>query len=240
MEFEITWLGQAGYILDFGCCRGCIDPYLSNTVEEIEGMKRMVPVPVKPEELDVDYILFTHDHLDHFDQVSICRLAHRPITFMGPGSCIGKLEECGIHNNTRLERYQQTVVGGRITLRAAYACHTRDSIGLLFQDKGNDTGGLYITGDTEYTEKLTEIKSYAPDAMIVCINGKLGNMDYRSAARLAQEIGVKTAIPCHYGMFGENTEDPENFRSALSPTGVEYRELKFMRPEKAVLTPVNS
>ena len=76
--------------------------------------------------------------------------------------------------------------------------------------------------------------------MIVCINGKLGNMDYRSAARLAQEIGVKTAIPCHYGMFGENTEDPENFRSALSTTGVEYRELKFMRPEKAVLTPVNS
>lgn len=64
--------------------------------------------------------------------------------------------------------------------------------------------------------------------MITCINGKLGNMDCESDARLAGEIGVKMAVPCHYGMFEDNTENPERFRTALEGTGILYKELRFM------------
>lgn len=228
MDFKITWLGQAGYIMDFIDCRLCVDPYLSDEVEKIEGMKRMVPIPVMPEELDVDYILFTHNHLDHFDEMSIRRLAGYPITFIGPESCMEKLKDCNIRTGIRLERYNQVVIGNRIAVRATYACHTRDSIGLLIQDKEKCMGGMYMTGDTEYSEVLTEVKKYEPDTMITCINGKLGNMDCESAARLAGEIGVKMAVPCHYGMFEDNTENPERFRTALEGTGILYKELRFM------------
>lgn len=228
IKFDIIWLGQAGFVMAFADFKVCVDPYLSDSVEAIEGMKRLMPPPFAPEELDVDYILFTHDHLDHFDEVSIRRLADRQITYIGPVSCIKKLAECNIHTGILLERYGQVTIGDQITVNAAYACHTEDSIGLLFQEKGKTTGGLYLTGDTEYSPKLTGIKPFQPDAMITCINGKMGNMDYDSAARLAQEIGVKTAIPCHYGMFAENTQNPDKFRDALRQTDICYQELRFM------------
>lgn len=231
MDFKITWLGQAGYMMDFKYCRICVDPYLSDEVEKIEGMKRLVPIPVRPEELDADFILFTHDHLDHFDEMSIRRLTGCPITFIGPGSCMEKLKDCNIRTGILLERYNQVVIGNRIAVRATYACHTRDSIGLLFQDREKCTGGLYMTGDTEYSEVLAEVKKYEPDTMITCINGKLGNMDYGSAARLAGEIGINMAVPCHYGMFADNTENPEKFRTALEGSGILYKELRFMETE---------
>lgn len=230
IKFDIIWLGQAGFIMAFAGFKVCVDPYLSDSVEAAEGMKRLLPPPLTPEELDADYLLFTHDHLDHFDQVSIRRLADRQITYYGPISCMKKLAECNIHTGVLLERHGQVTIGGRITVNATYACHTEDSIGLLFQEKGKSSGGLYLTGDTEYSSELAEVKRFQPDVMIACINGKMGNMDYDSAAVLAREIGVRTAIPCHYGMFAENTQDPDKFKAALRRTDICCRELQVMKP----------
>lgn len=206
----------------------CVDPYLSNTVEAAEGMKRLIPIPVEPEQLEADYMIFTHDHLDHFDEVSVRRLAKKPITFMGPGSCMERLKQCGIRRGIQLERGEHVRIAGQIRVRAVYACHTDDSIGLVFQKQGEPEGGLYLTGDTEYVDKLTEVKRLKPELLITCINGKLGNMGYESAAHLARELGVSTAIPCHYGMFADNTEDPKKFEDALEGSGIRYLELEVM------------
>ena len=36
---KVTWLGQAGYLVDINGTVICIDPYLSNIVFEIEKME---------------------------------------------------------------------------------------------------------------------------------------------------------------------------------------------------------
>ena len=63
-------LGQSGLKINNANKCILIDPYLSNSVQELDSfdLKREVPILYKPEELtNVEYILFTHEHIDHCD-----------------------------------------------------------------------------------------------------------------------------------------------------------------------------
>ena len=67
-EIGIFWLGQAGFLLKNS--KGeilAIDPYLSDAVERICGLKRMMMAVMEPEELNPDYVLISHHDEDHLD-----------------------------------------------------------------------------------------------------------------------------------------------------------------------------
>ncbi len=68
--------------------------------------------------------------------------------------------------------------------------------------------------------------------LLVCINGKWGNLNVDEAARLAKAVGPKTAIPNHYDVMATNAEDPERFRAAMAREcpGVAVKILKVMEP----------
>ena len=73
-------LGQTGYYFELGDLNILIDPYLSDYVQKKEGdeLKRLIPVPVKPEEFNkVDWLLITHDHIDHCDPETIVPLINK-------------------------------------------------------------------------------------------------------------------------------------------------------------------
>lgn len=231
MEYTITWLGQAGYLITAGGVSLCVDPYLSNTVEEVEGLKRLVPPPVSPAELHVSYLLFTHDHLDHFDEPSLREISDSRTVYIGPPSCMARLDWVPPGRKIEISRGGALSLGP-LTLRAVFASHTADSVGYLLQEGAQ--GGVYLTGDSLYDQRLLATKQYRPAALIVCINGKLGNMNYREAAQLARELGVYTAIPCHYGMFAENTEDPRRFADLLQGSGILCRILSLGEAYSAV------
>ena len=80
---------------------------------------------------------------------------------------------------------------------------------------GHNDLTLYFSGDTQYNQKLEELKKHNIDVMFICINGKLGNMNATEAVRLTEKINPKVAIPTHYGMFESNTENPKNYTSKL-------------------------
>ena len=65
---KITWLGQAGLLMETEHCRVMVAPYLSSGVEKINP-KNYRRVPVDPAFLacQPDILLLTHDHLDHLD-----------------------------------------------------------------------------------------------------------------------------------------------------------------------------
>ena len=65
---KITWLGQAGLLFETNTVKIMIDPYLSDSVERINP-KNFRRVPVKKElfDLDIGVLIFTHNHLDHYD-----------------------------------------------------------------------------------------------------------------------------------------------------------------------------
>ena len=65
-NLKITWLCQAGFLLEADGKRIVVDPYMSNRLYEVSRkdvqMNRMMPNPVPYEELRPDLVCFTHDH----------------------------------------------------------------------------------------------------------------------------------------------------------------------------------
>ena len=59
------------------------------------------------------------------------------------------------------------------------------------------------------------LKDKGIDVMIICINGRLGNMNAEDAARLTKILSPRVGIPTHYGMFASNTEDPTAYTSRI-------------------------
>ena len=69
---KITFLGQAGFLIEKGCKKILIDPYLSDNVKNFEPNNyRRVPVDDSFIQIKLDVIVISHNHLDHFDKETL-------------------------------------------------------------------------------------------------------------------------------------------------------------------------
>ena len=213
---NITWLGQGGYMLKDGDFSLCIDPYLSDSVFKSSGKVRLIDPPIKPEELECDLMVCTHNHLDHVDPDTISVMKSlKTTTFLAPTDCEEKMRGLGVENYIAFDE-GATYRRGGFSLEAVYADHTsKSAIGVVVRHGGLT---LLFTGDTFYNERLREYKKFNVDVLFICINGKLGNMNVDEAVTLTKEIGAKVGVPTHYGMFAVNTEDPSKYTSRVKPS----------------------
>ena len=209
-DLKIRWIGQGGYLLSDGKTEICIDPYLSDVVNRVAGRARMVEPPFAPEALKSDLVICTHDHLDHIDIDAIPKM-DKSIPFAAPTHAEKTLRSCGVTRYMPFDEGQTYRVGS-FEIEAVYAHHSVPAIGVLIRHGGVT---LYISGDTEYDERLEALKDKSIDVMIICINGRLGNMNAVDAARLTKILSPQVAIPTHYGMFESNTENPEAYTSRI-------------------------
>lgn len=221
----VEWLGQAGFVYRFPSGAAvCVDPYLSCAYTGGRTIERLAPVPVQAQDLDADVVVTTHDHVDHFDEATLRPMAERPATvFMGPSSCREHWLRMGLRGERflRLDR-GESVCAGSVRLTATYAEHksgeARDAIGVTLEADGFR---VYQVGDSEYVEPLVgAVSGLAPDLMAVPINGRLGNMDHHEAALLTRSVGPRVVVPMHYGVFKDNTADPQDFLDACREVGV--------------------
>lgn len=230
-ELRIKWIGQGGYALDDGKTAILLDPYLSDLVEKEEGFKRLVEPAFLPEETSADVLLFTHTHIDHLDTDSVKRMPSEKPVFAGPSGGLPILEGIGIpaERYVKLDRGDRAVFGD-FQVSAVFADHTEDSVGFIITH-GDKT--LYFTGDSLYTPRmeaqLDQLKELKIDLLFVCINGRLGNMNVDEAVKLTQKINPAAAIPNHYGMFAENTEDPARYVEKLAGSPVAVHVLDYNR-----------
>ncbi|MDA8442448.1 MAG: MBL fold metallo-hydrolase [Peptococcaceae bacterium] len=232
MGIETTWLGQGGYIFTLGDKKIAIDPHLSDSLANKNNWDRLAPIALKPKELKVDLIICTHDHMDHLDEGTLQFIDWSNTRCGGPDSCLEHLRRLEIPGDKLVKLNMNTSIQlGGATIYGVYAYHLYagnmvDSIGVVIDFDGTT---IYIVGDSLYHKRLLEVKALHPDVLICCINGRLGNMNYKEAADLARELAVKIAIPSHYGMYRENTEDPRMLQRVLDPS-IEYVELELNRP----------
>ena len=69
---KITWLGQAGLLFENDNVKIMIDPYLSDSVKKINPKNyRRVPVLKSLFDVKPDIMIFTHNHLDHYDPETV-------------------------------------------------------------------------------------------------------------------------------------------------------------------------
>lgn len=240
-ELAVCWLGQAGFLLrDAGGNELVIDPYLSNCGERLRGFKRLSPILLRPEELRPDYYLITHLHFDHFDYETVPKILKRdklPL-FLCPSSCRDKLLELGAppERCVRLDR-GESYQDGAVRIQALTADHgtmAPDAIGVLLEMGGYR---FYFSGDTAYREDIfRQAAAFRPDAAMLSVNGRFGNMDAQEGARAAGLCGAKYAVPCHFWTFAEHGGDPGDFcgyvRSGGAATPLCFRQGEILLMSK--------
>jgi len=202
---KITWLGQAGLLFEKNDFKIMIDPYFSDSVGRKDPRKRR-RAPIEDAFLSVrpDVLIFTHNHLDHYDPETAEKiLATGSILVLAPGSVWDTARKNGGDHNYVLFNRHTTWTEQGIRFAAVKAEHSDPTpIGVIIDDGEQK---YYITGDTLYNEEIFGDVPEDIDVVFLPINGAGNNMNKEDAARFAKRIDAKKVVPIHFGMFDELT-----------------------------------
>lgn len=233
-HLAVIYLGQAGFAFkDSSGCVVVVDVYLSDVVNRVFGFKRMVPAVIRPEDLDADFYLSTHSHLDHLDTDSLPVVARCKKTFfIGAPDCENVYTEHKIPS----ERYAVIHQGEKrdfagFSVRGCFADHGElapDALGMLLDFQGIR---IYHAGDTCYApDQIKKSICSEIDILIAPINGQFGNLTAHEALELAMILKPKWVIASHFWTFlehvGEDGKgDPATFlkesKTLLENTGIQ-------------------
>jgi len=212
---KIIWLGQAGLLLSNGDLTVMIDPYLSHSVEKVNPANfRRAPIDERFFAVAPDVMIFTHDHLDHYDPETAPRFLERSekaMTVLCPTSVWQKARQHGGgHNYVEFNRHTEWTERG-IRFSAVKAAHSDAyAIGVIIEDLWEHKV-YYVTGDTLYHKEIFVDLPEKIDVVFLPVNGVGNNMNATDAARFAERTGAKVAVPLHVGMFDELS--PEIFEA---------------------------
>lgn len=223
---KITFLGQAGLLLEEKELTVLIDPYLSHSVEKINPKsKRRVPVDESFFSVKPDVMIFTHNHLDHYDPETAERfLAHGgSCTVLAPKSVWNEVRKFGGDHNYVCFNRHSSWSQGSCCFTAVKAEHSDDfAIGVLIEN-GEQT--YYVTGDTLYNEEIFSDLPKKIDVLFLPVNGKGNNMNAVDAARFAERTGAEKVVPFHIGMFDSLTADCFKIKNKI--TTEIYKEIEL-------------
>jgi L-ascorbate metabolism protein UlaG (beta-lactamase superfamily) len=233
---KLEHLGQTGLRIDVGDLTVLVDPYLSNSVQELDSpdLVRQVPIPYQPEDLTtVDWVLITHDHMDHCDPHTLPALAAASpqARFVGPLPVRKQLEQWGIRaDRIGPSPLEKLLLGEGLQVMAVPAAHPKvrldqdgqpQAVGYVFERNGQR---IYLAGDTavcdELLTALTQLGSI--HAALLPVNednffrrrrGIIGNMSVREAFGLAGEVGIGQVAAVHWDMFTVNSTSPAEIRA---------------------------
>lgn len=216
-----TWLTQGGMLFACGRTRLLVDPCMSDFLEKDRGLTRIAPFPLAVGQLRPGWFFCTHDHLDHLDPATVTSIArtYPRCRFIGPESCHGYFERLGIAPaRLRHARIGSAMACGAFTLTPVAAFHTDPhAVGLVL---AAGRRCVYLSGDSEFSPRLANGQTAGCDTVLICINGRLGNMDTEEALRVVAALRPRQALPLHYGLFAENTADPGEFIAGCRRLGV--------------------
>ena len=199
---QVTWLGQAGLLLEKNGFQIIIDPYLSDSVAKINPKNyRRVPVEERFFDIRPDALIFTHNHLDHYDPETVEKYLSRysDLLILSPQSVWEEVRKFGGSNNYVLFNRHTRWTENGITFTAVKAEHSdMFAIGVIIDDGERK---YYITGDTLYNEEIFGDIPHDIYALFLPVNGVGNNMNMTDAARFAKQVNAIKTVPLHFGLF---------------------------------------
>jgi L-ascorbate metabolism protein UlaG (beta-lactamase superfamily) len=244
-ETKIKWFGHAAFSITTPHGKVLlIDPWLNNpsNPEAKDGKDPLGAIG------KVDYILLTHGHRDHVgDAVEIARKTGA-VLISNP-ELAGNLVKLADFPAKQAETDAVMGIGGEIqiadgevTVVMTPAIHSSS----VFNPKaganeperaygGNPAGfviiikngpTIYHSGDTAYFKDMETVgESYAIDVALLNIGGHFG-MEPKMAAKAAQAVRAKVAVPQHFGTFPGIVQNAEGFAAELKKLKVEFYGMK--------------
>ena len=244
-ETKLKWFGHAAFsITTPGGKVLLIDPWLSNpsNPEAKDGKDPLAAVP------RVDYILLTHGHRDHVgDAVEIAK--RTGAVLISNPELAGNLVKLAGFPSKQAETDsimgiggEIQIAGGEVTVAMTPAIHSSS----VFNPKaganeperaygGNPAGfviairngpTIYHSGDTAYFKDMETIgETYSIDVALLNIGGHFG-MEPKMAAKAAQSVRARLAVPHHFGTFPGISPNADGFAAELKKLKINFYEMK--------------
>lgn len=212
----LFWLGQAGFVIK--SARGKllgIDLYLSECVESVEGhtgYHRLMPQMLDPKDIELDLLIATHFHRDHFDIDAIPALMDNGKTQLYCAyDCQNDIERLKIDKQRvqfvkPLESYDY----GEFHIDFIHSDHGEGAPLEVAPIVTVDSKHILEAGDTSLhlDWKAEYLKAGSLDVLIAPINGAYGNLNEQENVDLTAALNPKLTVPCHFGMFASHGGDP--------------------------------
>jgi L-ascorbate metabolism protein UlaG (beta-lactamase superfamily) len=213
----IVWLGHATFFIRLGGVNLLIDPVFYN----IPLIKRYVPFPIDPGHLTgLDYVLISHNHLDHCDKHSLQLVAKQnpAVTYLSGLKMEGLLSRfTGSEKIQTAGWYQQYLTDERIRIYYLPARHwtkrgLRDENTQLWGAFVLQAGGktIYFAADSGYGSHFADVGRIFPE-IDYCIIGigaykpewfmSQSHVSPANAVKGANDMHARVMVPMHYGTF---------------------------------------
>jgi len=190
---KIIWYGHSCFWIETKGVRFLIDPYPEVDDDRIG---------------EVDYILITHEHVDHYGKVELLSRL-RDATVIGPKQVYMMAISDGVTKAREIQEGETIEVENGVKVTAYYMEHPSSQYPLGYLIEGDKR--IFHTGDTYSTPHLQRLRGRV-DILLVPISGR-STANEREAAQIVEDIRPKIAIPMHYGTYGEGS--PEKLREEL-------------------------
>ncbi len=202
---QITYIGHATLLLEMDGVRLLTDPLLRDSAFHLH--RRSEPVRTSSYQ-DIDIVLISHLHRDHFDIPSL-RMLKRETYIIVPAGAADLLRKKGFSNIEEM-RPGDSVRVGALSVRATYAEHhskyppfgpSTEALGYLI--RGSQT--VYFPGDTDLFPGMSHLADDLDVALLPVWgwgpNIGPGHMNPRRAAEALALLRPRMAIPIHWGTF---------------------------------------
>jgi L-ascorbate metabolism protein UlaG (beta-lactamase superfamily) len=206
---RITLIGHMTVLLEIDELCFLTDPWFGpcNLVEKILAPRLVSPSKTFEEISEVDAMLVSHNHIDHFDTRAI-ELAHRTgCTVIGSQKVAKRAIKCGLKKVIALQAGEMTEFRG-ISIYAVHAEHplASDAIGLIVRGSRS----VYFSGDTRLSKKtVNDLDRFTIDVALAqgaCawypFAGKDG-MDLPDLTRFAELTAPGWTVPLHLDCIGK-------------------------------------
>jgi L-ascorbate metabolism protein UlaG (beta-lactamase superfamily) len=243
----ILWLGHASFLIRLSGILVLTDPCLRS----LPFLKRKTELPFPINKIkDLDYILVSHGHRDHFDIPTVKQIySNNPdAKFLVPLRMGQLLERAGIPNYEEAGWYQRFKTPRiEIIFLPSRHWHRR---GMKDMNKvlwgsflvRNGQKSVYFGGDTGYGKHFREIRNLIDSSInnvILPIGAyepsyimKANHMNPSEAVTAFHELEGKRMIPMHYGSYDLSDEplgEPEQRIRQLQKQGKINGELKICK-----------
>jgi len=188
---KISWLGHASFRIAGSKSTVYIDPW---------KLKGAVPA---------DVVCITHSHFDHLSGEDVEKIRKPTTVIIGPADCKG-----GFGDAFKTVSVGDTLSVGDVTVEAVPAYNTDKD----FHPKAKKWVGYIVTVDgvriyhTGDSDMIPEMEHIQADVALLPVGGTY-TMTVSQAARAADKIKPKVAVPMHCGDIVGTLDDRKAFAS---------------------------